>query len=73
MKIISGKQTRKIRKNVGTYENIKYIIIDMIAPQIYLIFDPGLLFSNRMFLTYLISFNSFGHICILAKFSSCAG
>ena len=69
MKIISGKQRRKLRKSVGIYENIKYIIIDMTASLECLIFDPGPLFSNSMFLTYLISVNSFGHICILATFA----
>ena len=70
MKIISDKQTREIRKSLGIYENIKCIIIDMRAPPVCLIFDPGPLFSNRMFLTYLISVSSF---CILATFSSCTG
>jgi hypothetical protein len=73
MKIISGKQTRKIRKVVGIYENIKYTITDKTALPVCLIIDPGPLFSNRMFLTYLISVSSFGHICILATFSSCTG
>ena len=43
------------------------------SPPVCLIFDPGPFFSNRMFLTYLISVNSFGHIWILAIFSSCIG